>query len=184
MNDPIETYNNIRRAAEVHRQARQYARKVIKPGMTMIDVANTIEDSTRALVEEDGLDSGVGFPTGLSLNDCAAHYTPNPTDKRSMCILTRPLCRRCRLPVINVVSCKVLEDGDIMKVDIGVHVKGRIVDSAFTLSWNPEYENLLKAVKDATDTGVRVSAQLVWTRCPLHLCIHDLKHSRHTGSWY
>lgn len=47
-----------------------------------------------------------------------------------------------------------------MKVDIGVHVKGRIVDSAFTLSWNPDYESLLTAVKDATDTGVRVSTIL------------------------
>ena len=43
-----------------------------------------------------------------------------------------------------------------MKVDIGVHVKGRICDSAFTLSWNPDYENLLTAVKEATNTGIRV----------------------------
>ncbi len=50
----------------------------------------------------------------------------------------------------------VLQNGDIMKVDIGVHVKGRIVDSAFTLSWNPDYEKLLEAVKAATDTGIRV----------------------------
>lgn len=85
MNDPQETYNNIRRGAEVHRQARQYAQKVLKPGMTMTEVANTIEDATRALVEEHGLDSGVGFPTGLSINEVAAHYTPNPSDKRGVC---------------------------------------------------------------------------------------------------
>src|SRR5258708_1774893 len=54
------------------------------------------------------------------------------------------------------LSPTVLKVGDIMKVDIGVHVKGRICDSAFTLSWNPDYENLLAAVKDATNTGVRV----------------------------
>ena len=50
-----------------------------------------------------------------------------------------------------------------MKVDIGVHVKGRIVDSAFTLSWNPEYEQLLEAVKAATNTGIRVRARMVDT---------------------
>ena len=55
----------------------------------------------------------------------------------------------------------VLQNGDIMKVDIGVHVKGRIVDSAFTLSWNPEYEQLLEAVKAATNTGIRVRARMV-----------------------
>jgi methionyl aminopeptidase len=46
----------------------------------MTDIANMIEDGTRALVEGDGLDAGVGFPTGLSLNHCAAHYTPNAGD--------------------------------------------------------------------------------------------------------
>lgn len=48
--------------------------------MAMTDIANMIEDGTRALVEGDGLDAGVGFPTGLSLNHCAAHYTPNAGD--------------------------------------------------------------------------------------------------------
>ena len=80
MEDPELTYQSIRRGAEVHRQVRQYARKVIKPGMPMIDIANTIEDGVRALVEENGLESGIGFPTGLSLNNCAAHYTPNGGD--------------------------------------------------------------------------------------------------------
>jgi len=46
----------------------------------MIEIAENIENGTRALVEENGLESGVGFPTGLSLNNCAAHYTPNAGD--------------------------------------------------------------------------------------------------------
>jgi len=46
---------------------------------------------------------------------------------------------------------------DTLKVDFGVHVNGRIVDSAFTLNWEPTYDNLLLACKDATETGVRVS---------------------------
>lgn len=57
----------------------------------------------------------------------------------------------------NALLLKDLREGDIIKVDFGVHVKGRIVDSAFTLSWNPDYENLLTAVREATDTGVRAS---------------------------
>ena len=80
MEDPEVTYNNIRRAAEVHRQVRKYARKFIRPGMTMTEIAEGIEDGTRALVEEEGLERGVGFPTGVSLNHCAAHYTPNAGD--------------------------------------------------------------------------------------------------------
>lgn len=133
MEDEFNTYNNIRRAAEVHRQVRQYARKTIKPGMSMIDIANLIEDGTRALVEENGFDSGIGFPTGLSINDCAAHYTPNAGDKR------------------------ILQQGDILKVDIGVHVKGKICDSAFTLNFGPTYNELLEAVQAATNAGVRAA---------------------------
>ena len=80
MEDPETTYSQIRRGAEVHRQVRQYARKVIRPGMTTTEIAELIENGVRTLVEEDGLEGGVGFPTGLSLNNCAAHYTPNPGD--------------------------------------------------------------------------------------------------------
>ncbi|KAJ3514020.1 hypothetical protein NLJ89_g2616 [Agrocybe chaxingu] len=131
MEDPEKTYNDIRRAAEVHRQVRQRARQYIRPGLTMTEIANYIEDGTRALVEENGLESGIGFPTGLSLNHCAAHYTPNAGDTN------------------------VLQQGDVLKVDIGVHVNGRICDSAFTLNFDPTYDKLIEAVKAATDTGVR-----------------------------
>ncbi|KAI0734377.1 peptidase M24A methionine aminopeptidase [Fomitopsis betulina] len=131
MEDPEVTYNSIRRAAEVHRQVRNYARKTIKPGMCMTDIANMIEDGTRALVEENGMESGVGFPTGLSLNNCAAHYSPNAGDTI------------------------VLQQGDVMKVDFGVQVKGRILDSAFTMTFDHTYDKLLEAVKAATDTGIR-----------------------------
>lgn len=131
MEDPEVTYQNIRRAAEVHRQVRQYARKYIRPGQSLTKIAEYIENGTRALVEESGLECGVGFPTGLSLNNCAAHFTPNAGDTT------------------------ILQSGDILKVDFGVHVKGRILDSAFTLTWEPTYDRLVEAVKAATDTGVR-----------------------------
>ncbi|KAK0554580.1 Methionine aminopeptidase 2 [Tilletia horrida] len=123
-------YNIRRRAAEVHRQVRAYARRSIKPGMTMTEIANLIEDTNRALVEGDGLEAGIGFPTGLSLNEVAAHYTPNAGDKR------------------------VLQQGDVLKVDIGVHVQGRIVDSAFTLTFEDKWNPLLDAVKAATNAGI------------------------------
>jgi methionyl aminopeptidase len=136
LGDPSETYEHIRHAAEVHRQVRQAARAWIRPGRTMTEIANYIEDGTRALVEEQGLDAGVGFPTGLSINHCAAHYTPNAGDS------------------------VVLKEGDVLKVDIGVHVKGRICDSAFTLNFgDPAYDRLLEAVNAATETGIRVSDQ-------------------------
>ena len=41
------------------------------------------------------------------------------------------------------------------KIDFGTHVKGFLVDCAFTVAFNPVYDNLLEAVKDATNTGIR-----------------------------
>ena len=61
---------------------------------------------------------------------------------------------------VSVLSNKaeppVLQKGDVMKVDFGVHVNGRILDSAFTMNFEPTWDRLLEAVKDATNTGVRV----------------------------
>eukprot|EP00158_Paraphelidium_tribonemae_P003038 Partr_v1_DN25855_c0_g1_i1_m2625 putative Removes the N-terminal methionine from nascent proteins (By similarity) len=126
-------YNELRKGAEVHRQVRAYAKKIMKPGMSMIEICETIENGTRTLVEENGFAAGIGFPTGCSLNNCAAHYTPNAGDTT------------------------VLQQMDVCKIDFGVHVNGRIIDSAFTVSFDPMYDNLLKAAKDATNAGVRVA---------------------------
>jgi len=133
-NDFLTEY---RQGAEVHRQVRQWAQKNIKPGQTLTDIAEGIENSVRNLTGHQGLEpgdnirGGMGFPTGLSINHCAAHYTPNAGNKM------------------------VLQQGDVMKVDFGAHVNGRIVDSAFTMTFDPVYDNLLAAVKDATNTGIR-----------------------------
>lgn len=67
----------------------------------------------------------------MSINNCAAHYTPNPGDFR------------------------VLDYNDVLKVDFGTHVRGLLVDCAFTVAFNPVYDNLLEAVKEATNTGLK-----------------------------
>jgi methionyl aminopeptidase len=42
-------------------------------------------------------------------------------------------------------------------VDFGVQIHGHIVDCAFTVTFDEKYDQLLKAVKDATDTGIRTA---------------------------
>ncbi|GES66633.1 methionine aminopeptidase 2 [Aspergillus terreus] len=129
---------DYRQAAEIHRQVRQYAQaELIKPGASLQSIAEGIEDGVRALCGHQGLDTGdalkagMGFPTGLCLNNIAAHWTPNPGGKDV-----------------------ILEKSDVLKVDFGVHVNGRIVDSAFTVAFDHTYDNLLTAVKEATNTGI------------------------------
>lgn len=144
-----DDYNDVRRAAEVHRQVRAYARKAIKPGMSMTEIAELIENGTRALVEENGFESGIGFPTGLSINHCAAHYTPNAGDKI------------------------VLQYDDVLKVDFGVHVNGRIVDSAFTLNFNPKFDTLVEAAREATYAGIK-EAGIDVRLCDIGAAVHEV----------
>ena len=44
-------------------------------------LSEKLEAASRATIGEDGLNAGCAFPTGCSLNHCAAHYTPNAGDK-------------------------------------------------------------------------------------------------------
>lgn len=133
-----EFLTDYRKAAEVHRQVRRHVQTIAKPGVTMTELAEEIETGVRALVGHQGIDpgdalkAGMGFPTGLCLNHIAAHWTPNAGSKDV-----------------------VLKYDDVLKVDFGVHVNGRIVDSAFTLAFNPVYDPLLAAVKATTNTGLK-----------------------------
>ena len=118
----------------------------------MSRLADEIEEGVRALVGHQGLETGdsliagMGFPTGLCLNNIAAHWTPNPGAKEV-----------------------VLQQDDVLSVDFGVHVNGRIVDSAFTIAHNPQFDPLLAAVKAATNTGLKVSSGDYAVRANTHL---------------
>jgi len=125
-----EQYSNLRAAAEVHRQVRAHAQSFIQPGISLIDMCTRLEECNRTLVQETGLERGIAFPTGCSLNHVAAHYTPNNGDST------------------------VLQYDDVMKVDFGTQINGHIIDSAWTVSFNPRYDLLLQAVKEATDAGI------------------------------
>ena len=60
---------------------RAYIRGIAKPGIAMTDLCEKLEDSVRQLIVENGLEAGIAFPTGCSLNYVAAHWTPNAMDK-------------------------------------------------------------------------------------------------------
>jgi methionyl aminopeptidase len=126
-----EMYHQLRIAAECHREVRKWAQSWIKPGIRLIDMCEEIEERNRKLVGENGLSAGIAFPTGCSLNHIAAHYTPNPGD------------------------FTILKPTDVMKVDFGTQIEGRIIDCAWTVSFDPKYDDLLKTVRAATNAGIK-----------------------------
>lgn len=145
---------DLRQAAEVHRQVRKYALSKIKPGISMTDLCETIENGTRALLDASslGLAAGIAFPTGCSLNFCAAHWTPNAGDKT------------------------VLAASDICKIDFGTQVNGRIIDCAFTLTFDPKYDGLKTAVREATNAGI-AAAGIDVRMCDLGEVIQEVMES-------
>lgn len=42
-----------------------------------------------------------------------------------------------------------------MKIDFGTQVNGQIIDCAFTVAFNPQFDPLLNAVKEATNEGIK-----------------------------
>lgn len=129
-NDPI--LNDALRAAEAHKRIRSVLQPILKPGVSLYDIVETVEKSTRILLAGEK-NNGIGFPCGLSLNDCAAHFTLNPGDKDI-----------------------ILKESDVLKIDYGTHSNGRIMDSAFTVCFDHKYEQLLKATQEATKRGLEV----------------------------
>ena len=85
------------------------------------------------MINANGLEAGLAFPTGCSLNNCAAHYSPNAGDET------------------------VLGYDDVCKIDFGTHVNGHIIDCAWTVTFNPKYDKLKEAVRAATNAGIKAA---------------------------
>lgn len=143
---------SLRIAAEIHKHVRRdlRAQRVIHVGAKLTNIAEFIEKSTRRYASEliektpilTTINGGIGFPVGLSINSCAAHYHPHSSD------------------------CTVLSSSDIVKIDFGTEINGWIIDSAFTQygfgdaahmtpARTGEYDNLTACMRDATDTGIK-----------------------------
>jgi len=125
---------DARHAAEVHRQVRHHVQRTVRPGMRFIDICENLEATTHKLIgfnAKNPTKATWGFPTGVSVNNCAAHWTPNPGDDR------------------------VLQVNDVVKIDFGTAVNGHIMDSAFSMSFTHHHDGLMKAVEEATAAGVR-----------------------------
>lgn len=128
INNKVES---LKIGSSIHKNIRTYIRPYLKPGLKLSTLANLIENKCKELTKENGILNGIGFPSSLSVNDCAAHFTPS-----------------------NMYDVTLNKDS-ILKIDFGVDVNGWITDSAFTIAFNDKYSELLKAVKDATYTGIK-----------------------------
>lgn len=128
---------NAIKGANIHKETGKFIRSIIKPNITLKEIVISIENKIKDLTIYDSnkpIDRGIGFPIGVSVNNCAAHYTPNFEEKDI-----------------------ILDYNDIIKIDYGVHFKGTIIDSAFTLHFNPKYDTFINISRNLTNYAVSLS---------------------------
>ncbi|MCB9909842.1 MAG: type II methionyl aminopeptidase [Planctomycetes bacterium] len=115
-----------RKAGRIAAQCREWARANIQPGVTIRHILETVE----SMIRQEGAEPG--FPAQSSRNHVAAHYCSAPGDEQAY------------------------EEGDCVKVDIGVHVDGYIADTACTvdLSEDRRWTPLVKASEDALAAAI------------------------------
>ena len=67
---------NLKKAGEIAKQVKTFAREIIKPQLPLKEIAEKIENK----IEE--LGGKPAFPVNLSINEIAAHDTPKHDDER------------------------------------------------------------------------------------------------------
>lgn len=111
-----EVVTKYRCAGDISNQALQAVTAACKPGAKIVDLCelgnSTIAEALGKIYTGKGkkaVEKGLGFPTCVSVNHCVGHF--NPFDQE---IET------------------TLKEGDLVKIDLGVHVDGFVVVAADT----------------------------------------------------
>ncbi len=116
--------DKYRQAGRIAATARKQAAAAIAPGVRYVDILDGAEDYIRSQGAE------LAFPAQVSVNGIAAHDCCGPDDPR------------------------VFVDGDVAKVDLGVHIEGCIADTAETVDLGGEHSALLEASRQALEAAI------------------------------
>jgi methionyl aminopeptidase len=122
-----EVIEKYKKAGKIAKEVREFSRGLVKEGAKTLHIADEIEKRIKELGGE------FAFPTNISINSIAAHSTPSMNDET------------------------VLKKGDVVKVDIGVHVDGFIADTAYTVEVGTnDWAELIKASEHAVKAAIEL----------------------------
>jgi len=113
-------------AGKISSDVKKYAREIIKSEVSLLEIAEKIEDK---IIELGGKPA---FPTNLSINEIAAHYTPSHDD--------------------------TTKAHGLLKIDLGVSIDGWIADTAFSIDLENSEENkkLISASEQALENVIKI----------------------------
>jgi methionyl aminopeptidase len=115
------------KASEISKKCKEYGKSIAKSGMNYLEFSKKIENK---ILE---LGGGIAFPVNISVNDTAAH------------------------DIAQIDDTRVFEKGDLVKLDIGVHIDGFIVDSAITFEIETNnHSELITLNRKALDEALKV----------------------------
>lgn len=115
------------KAGRIASEAREYGLSLMKENIKVIDILDKIEK----FIEEKK--AKCAFPPQISINQIAAHYTSPIQDET------------------------IIKEGDIAKLDIGVHINGCIADTAKTIEIKTKNnQNLIKASEEALNEAIKI----------------------------
>ncbi len=121
-----ELLEHFRKSEKISTEVIEFAKPLIKKDAKILDVAESIENKIRELGGKPA------WPVNISINEIAAHYTPEIND-----------------PI-------VLKEGDLVKVDIGVQVNGCPWDRAFTVCIGNKSHPLTDASAKALEEALKM----------------------------
>jgi len=119
-----DVMRKYQRAGEIAAKVREEMKVTARVGMPIIEVCEKAEEKIRHLGGQPA------FPCNVSVNEIAAHYTSPPSDEK-------------RIP-----------ERALVKIDVGVHVDGYIADTATTVCFDPEYEDMVRTAEKALGAAV------------------------------
>ncbi|MCK4481427.1 MAG: type II methionyl aminopeptidase [Candidatus Lokiarchaeota archaeon] len=117
---------SLQKAGKIAQEVKKYIKPKIKVGVKVFDL---ISDTEAKIEELGGL---CAFPVNLCINNIAAHYTSPIKD-----------------------DGLEINEGDLVKIDLGVHIEGYIVDTAFSVNFSEDetLENIIQATEVALDAA-------------------------------
>ena len=121
-----DAFKKQKEAFEKSRIVLEYAKSLVRPDVKILEIAEKIE---KKIFE---IGARPAFPVNIGINEVAAHYTPSADDE------------------------SVIKEGDMVKVDIGLHIDGYISDNAFTVYVGKNSHPLIEAARKAVEEARKV----------------------------
>lgn len=121
----MDVYSKYKEAGSLAKKALDIGISTIKQGVSYLEIADKIEE----YIHNHG--GQPAFPVNISVNNIAAHYTPSTTDTN------------------------IINNGDVVKLDVGVHIDGYIGDTARTIEVsNTNHSELIKSAEVALELAI------------------------------